>query len=91
MKNQNAVGASLLSEGLGGWIDINDRRPEGTCHVLCACEGGNVDKSFYNPLVDLSELKIGRKTAGKYGRYFDLCKMGYKITHWMPLPKPPNV
>jgi hypothetical protein len=32
-QNDLAVGCPPLTAGLGGWIDINDRRPEGMCHV----------------------------------------------------------
>ena len=32
---------------LGAWVDVNERRPEKMGYVICACEGGNVDKSFY--------------------------------------------
>lgn len=74
----------------GTWVDVNERRPEKMGYVLCACEGGNVDKSFYDPTAKLDELGLGRKHAGKWGRYFELAKMGYKITHWMPMPKAPN-
>lgn len=75
----------------GVWVDVNERRPEKMGSVLCACEGGNVDKSFYDPTAKLDKLGLGRKHAGKWGRYFELAKMGYKITHWMPLPPPPKV
>ena len=75
---------------LGAWVDVNERRPEKMGYVICACEGGNVDKSFYNSEANLAELGLGRKFSGKWGRYFELSKMGYKITHWMPMPKAPN-
>lgn len=74
----------------GSWVAIEDRQPEESGYYLCACEGGNVDKSFWNPSANLDELKIGRKYAGKWGRFFELAKKGYRITHWMPMPPPPN-
>ena len=74
----------------GAWVDVNERRPEKMCHVLCATDSGYVDVSFFDPTAKLDELKLGRKCCGKWGRYFDLCKRGYKITHWMPMPKAPN-
>lgn len=59
------------------WVDVNERRPEMMGYVLCACEGGNVDTSFYDP-------------TARRGFYFDLSERGYNITHWMPLPKAPE-
>jgi hypothetical protein len=96
MNNLNLLGQltapTTVGSGdwLGVWVDVNERRPEKMGYVICACEGGNVDKSFYDPTANLAELGLGRKFAGKWGRYFELSKMGYKITHWMPMPKAPN-
>jgi hypothetical protein len=46
--------------------------------------------SFYNPYANLAEAKIVRKFAEKWGRRFELAKLGFKVTHWMRLPKAPN-
>lgn len=78
-----------------GWIDVNEARPERSCYVLVACEGGNVASTFYceNPeYFDYAHgCKLSRKVHGKWSKHFDLAReYGYKITHWAPLPEPPN-
>ena len=80
-----------LNDGLEDWISVEDKVPGRMCHVLCACIGGYVGVSFYNPALNMNETKRGRKAFGKFGRHFDLCDVGHRVTHWMPLPKPPNV
>ena len=81
------------------WISVDDRLPifQNDCgYVLVACEGGNVDRSFFNMnRKHLSELKssgsYSRKVHGKSSGYFEAShRYGYKITHWMPLPEPPK-
>jgi hypothetical protein len=80
----------------GSWIPVDDSDPESVPqrpgHYLVACEGGNVTESFY--VTDLkwydNKRQQGRKRNGKYSRRFEISQYGYKITHWMPLPLPPN-
>lgn len=77
------------------WISVQERLPEENCHVLVACEGGNVATTFY--AIDHSFFdhahgyKLSRKVHGKYSKHFELARQyGYKITHWMPLPPVPE-
>ncbi len=81
------------------WISVEDSLPEfkyACGYVLVACEGGNVDKSFFN--MDREYLasardagSYSRKLQGKASGYFEIShRYGYKITHWMPLPEPPQ-
>lgn len=77
------------------WICVNDKRPERSCHVLVACDGGNVATTFYCEAPDYFNFqhgnKLSRKTHGKWSKHFELARAyGYKITHWMPLPEPPS-
>lgn len=59
------------------WIDVKDRLPEHTTYVLIhfIYDGESyVDKGAYYP----------------DGKWID-CDYDYvNVTHWMPLPKPPN-
>lgn len=75
------------------WISVEERLPEENCHVLVACEGGNVATTFY--AIDHSFFdhahghKLSRKVHGKYSKHFELARQyGYRITHWMPLAAP---
>jgi len=77
------------------WIKCSDRMPDFEHgYVLVACEGGNVDKTFYSVHRE-SHRRHGssysRKYLGKDSGFFELShKYGYKITHWQPLPEPPK-
>lgn len=79
------------------WVSVDDRLPEGDYnHVLVACEGGYIGRSFYCTDKDFlrSSKSAGcysRKAHGKNSGFFDLShQSGYKITHWQPLPLPPT-
>ncbi|WP_276756557.1 DUF551 domain-containing protein [Pseudoalteromonas marina] len=78
------------------WIDVNKEMPkEAYSHVLVYCEGGNITKSYC--ISDREQAKsyftgsYSRKSHGKWSACFGLSwEYGYKVTHWMPLPKPPR-
>ena len=70
------------------WANINDSQPEDFQEVLFACKGGPVRSGMYFPAHMLQAE--GRAYYGKYGRRCEPAKMGYIVTHWMPLPLPPN-
>lgn len=77
------------------WISVNDRLPEHDhCYVLFASQGGHVSSTFYS--VDRAGLKrfgnsYSRSTQGKNSGFFEAShQYGYKVTHWMPLPSPPE-
>ena len=81
------------------WISVEERLPafeHGCGYVLVACEGGNVDKSFFNTdrnyLAEANDAgACSRKRQGKNSGYFEIShRYGYRITHWMPLPEPPK-
>jgi len=82
------------------WISVKDRLPVFELkagYVLVACDGGNVDKSFFCENRDyLLALKTSgsysRKSQGKLSGLFEIShRYGYRITHWMPLPAAPEV
>lgn len=79
------------------WIDVNDQRPPSQGYYLVACEGGNVDKTFYCEYLPYFEnnamnwSRPTRKHCGKWSKYFELSwKYGYRITHWAIMPIHPK-
>lgn len=81
------------------WISVDERLPDFKhCagYVLVACDGGNVDVSFFSLNREyLSKLKdSGRYSRGRQGKnsgFFLIShETGHKVTHWMPLPQPPE-
>ena len=80
------------------WVDVNTERPPETGYYMVACEGGNVDKTFYCDYIPYfeggrcSSHPPTRKACGKYGKYFALAwESGYRITHWLPVPQHPEL
>lgn len=76
------------------WIDLDAEQPEEMEQVLCYCWGGRITSGKYYGKEFCERLGVsgvGRKHFGKYGRWFDLAKDGYKVTHWMKLPEPPQL
>ncbi len=61
------------------WINVNDSLPPQGERVLVYCSSGLIDKGYR--LGGLWE----RDWAGMTFK-----EAGYKITHWMPLPEPPQ-
>lgn len=74
------------------WISVKDRLPDGVAsYVLVNMSSGLVvstfycvDKNYFNQLYgtdrfgDMDEVSMNFEKARKYG---------YRVTHWMPLPK----
>lgn len=77
------------------WINVNDRLPDHPAVYVLACMSSGlvlstfycIDKNFFNLccgeslIGDTDEVSAHFKHAREYG---------YKVTHWMPLPKPPS-
>jgi len=65
------------------WISVEDRLPEKGEHVFCYCRedyeqrGYHVKTTHWDGEGDTHEFK------SVYERYIS-------VTHWMPLPKPPE-
>jgi hypothetical protein len=70
------------------WADITVTQPADFARVLFACKGGMIKTGMYYPET-MMQIK-GRKYFGKYGRRCEPARDGYIVTHWMPLPNPPN-
>ena len=68
---------SNTSNALGGWISAEDRLPEEAERVLVRLSG---DK----PPIGEPRMDTDRVVDGRWVRWFNL------VTHWMPLPEPPN-
>jgi hypothetical protein len=78
------------------WISVEDRLPEKDWqNVLVFCDEGNTQVTKYHSQRHIFKWEkayfYSRKKFGKYSGHFELChELGYKITHWMPLPEPPK-
>lgn len=60
-----------------GWIKCSDRLPESDKVVLCGC-------FFEGP----DDFRI--KTGGNVGGVMRIVGGSWEVTHWMPLPAPPE-
>ena len=61
------------------WISVEDGMPEPMAWVLCACRANIIEVLRYDRNID------GWGTAGPNRGY-----MKSFVTHWMPLPEPPE-
>ena len=72
------------------WIRVEDRLPKSIINkVLVYCENGYIGYGYY---ADYKGEKIWyNRESGKPFSAWDIddCN-SYKVTHWMPLPDPPN-
>jgi len=75
------------------WISVEESQPKDCQHVLFCSKSGNIDKTIYwgRDMWKLNNGPKGREYYGKYGRYFEAANNGYIVTHWQPLPPPPEV
>ena len=73
---------------VGGWISVKDRLPEVGEFVLVAHK---VDYGFGigNTLVDTALFQPDGFSGGGYGNFLD-GPCSTEVTHWMPLPEPPE-
>ena len=78
------------------WISVEDELPsENYSHVLVYCKGGNIEKTYCirnrDDAKSYFEGSYTRSNQGKWSACFKICwEYGYTVTHWMPLPKPPE-
>lgn len=78
------------------WVRVEDRLPTPWQSVLVFCKGGNITEcKFYGKEEcerwDYRFGRQGRAYYGKQGRWFEAAEKGYVVTHWMPLPEPPEM
>ena len=60
----------------GEWISVRDHLPEECVHVLCCT---------------MTKKKTQNIIIGYYADGFWRVGMNSNVTHWMPLPEPPEV
>lgn len=68
---------------VGGWISVNDRKPEASGIYLTWCTYHDIKRGFYR----LSEY------CAENGGWYDWISRDYGesyVRYWMPLPEPPK-
>ena len=70
------------------WISVKDRLPEYDIPVLVTYIGLG-DKKPYSDAVAMWSLELNGYNGG-WVWTLDESEVEVKITHWMPLPKPPK-
>lgn len=66
------------------WISVKDRLPETNCDVLVAKQNGRVFQMSYHAPFD-----SGKRIFQWWG-FSKWVDQHSQVTHWMPLPEPPN-
>ena len=83
--NTEATPANVGSmEGLGGWVPVAQRMPPPDTWLLVSWGSGRVDKAHTFTKWKHPKCPLGYLIQGHPGAHVD-------VTHWMPLPQPPNV
>ena len=62
------------------WISVKDMLPEADVAVLARC--------FYRESWRALVCYMSKRNAGKW--YTNVAGQGVQVTHWMPLPEPPE-
>ena len=79
-RNQYEVGyRDGKADAATKWIPVSERLPDPWEWVLCYCRAGMIEMLRYDHLMDYWE-------ASTLSRVY----MKDYVTHWMPLPEPPN-
>ena len=73
---KKSLGGSELNDGLGKWFSVKDRLPNIADNVLAYRDD------------DEWQVICFFTTDGRF--IVDLDTEAHAITHWMPLPEPPN-
>lgn len=72
----------------GEWVPVTDRLPKSRRKYLCICVFGESELQYYEVLVFHPEKNA--ENGYVTGPHFSNEGMnGMRVTHWMPLPKPP--
>ncbi len=82
------------------WIRVEDRLPEKDfCYCLASRyyhnnpELKSVHYAFFTKDREYARSQkkyYSRKVQGKLSVHFDVSEAGFVVTHWMPLPEPPE-
>ncbi len=71
------------------WIPVTERLPKGRREYLCICVFGESKRQYYDVLMFHPEQNA--ENGYVTGPHFSNEGMGgMRVTHWMPLPKPPS-
>ena len=70
------------------WISVKERLPEDDCYVLCVSVSAEGVKRIGIRFFTRNALKPNGDFL--LNQELSLIVVGDKITHWMPLPKPPS-
>lgn len=62
------------------WISVKDRLPEPDVNVLARC--------FYHECWQTFVCHVSKRNPGKW--YTGVAGQWVPVTHWMPLPEPPE-
>lgn len=85
----------LCGEKRDGWIPVTERLPELTEQIESDnyCVNYSKDVLIWSPMNMIPLFEIARYTddRGWTDPYFTRIKFQEMITHWMPLPQPPEV
>ena len=79
--NEATIGAVASTAGLGAWLPIETAPKDGTGIIVCGDTG--------NVWCNVKWEK--RPRAGERWEHFALGALRFNPTHWMPIPKAPNV
>ena len=63
------------------WVNVNEKMPKNLVDVLC----------YYIRNMSIYQKVMCLNIDGEWQGEDDLNPKGENVTHWMPLPKPPNV
>lgn len=83
-----AIETLLAEREAAGWISVEDRLPETLEPVLVTFLGFRSDELYSDAIAVLCDDGDWAWWSG--GDFEDDCDVRVKITHWMPLPTPPD-
>ncbi len=75
---------------MSDWVSVKDRLPKGTDSVLAWVECGAVPVVAYRDADGVWQVDIEHISWNGSGSIRDLDDYDDDVTHWMPLPEPPN-
>ena len=76
------ISSVVRSNATTGWISVKDRLPEDAMLYLCFGE------IWYNKNIQQQFIRVVEYKNCKFRCDFNPCAY---VTHWMPLPEPPEV
>ena len=65
------------------WISVDERLPENGVHVLCNCFEDHMQPCYYVDSTDYGD-------EGWSHHFKNLWDSYVSVTHWCPLPEPPE-